>query len=326
MDLEPIRGVDLLTAHERHATVSWLWEGMLAAGNVTLLTSVWKAGKSSLLALLLAGRREGAVLLGRMIEAGASAVVSEEPAELWRRRARNLSFGPNLSLFCRPFTRTPSREQWHDLIGRLVLEHEQQGVNLVAFDPLIHVLPCGESHTTELRDALEALRRLTDLGIAVLILHHTAKRDAGLGKAARGAGALPAFADILLELRVPPGDPGAFQRRLNGFSRYEETPRQILAEMHVTGTSYRVLDDNDVSDDFSANWDAIAAALASSATSLTRQDLLKHWPATRSAPHPGTLWRWLQRALELGLVEMSGAGTKNEAFRFGLRERRQKTE
>ena len=54
------------------------------------------------MALLLAGRREGAVLLGRMIEAGASAVVSEEPAELWRRRARNLCFGPNLSLFCRP--------------------------------------------------------------------------------------------------------------------------------------------------------------------------------------------------------------------------------
>ena len=155
-------------------------------------------------------------------------------------------------------------------------------------------------------------------------MHHTAKRDAGLGKAARGAGALPAFADILLELRVLPGDPCTFQRRLNGFSRYEETPRQILAEMHVTGTSYRVLDDNDVSDDFSANWDAIALALASSATSLTRQDLLKHWPATRSAPHPGTLWRWLQRALELGLVEMSGAGTKNEAFRFALRERRQK--
>ena len=43
MDLEPIRGVDLLTAHERHATVSWLWEGMLAAGNVTLLASVCKA-------------------------------------------------------------------------------------------------------------------------------------------------------------------------------------------------------------------------------------------------------------------------------------------
>jgi len=324
MLLEPIRGVDLLTAHEQHPSVSWLWEGMVAAGNVTLLTSVWKAGKSSLLALLLAVRQQGGVLLGRVVEAGASAIVSEEPAELWRRRARNLAFGPNLSLFCRPFKHTPSREQWHDLIGHLVLEHEKHGVNLVAFDPLIHVLPCGESNTTELRDALEALRRLTDLGIAVLILHHTAKRDAGLGKAARGAGALPAFADILLELRVPPGDPSTFQRWLNGFSRYEETPRQILAEMHVTGTSYRVLSDNDVSDDFSANWDAIAAALASAATPLTRQDLLKYWPANRSVPHPGTLWRWLQRAQELGLVEKSGTGTKSEPFRFRLRERGQK--
>src|SRR5436190_10345317 len=43
---------------------------MLAAGNVTLLTSVWKAGKSSLPALLFAGRREGAVLLGRLPERG----------------------------------------------------------------------------------------------------------------------------------------------------------------------------------------------------------------------------------------------------------------
>ena len=105
MNLEPIRGVDLLTAHERQATVSWLWEGMLAAGNVTLLTSVWKAGKSSLLALLLAGRREGGVLLGRMIEAGASTVVSEEPAELWRRRARRSG-----SLRCASVRR--SRNPW----------------------------------------------------------------------------------------------------------------------------------------------------------------------------------------------------------------------
>ena len=93
--------------------------------------------------------------------------------------------------------------------------------------------------------------------------------------------------------------------------------------MHVTGTSYQVVSDNDVSDDFSANWDAIAAALATTDTPLTRPDLLTHWPATRSVPHPGTLWRWLQRALELGLVEMSGAGTKGDPLRFWLSERGQ---
>ncbi|MCI0685247.1 MAG: AAA family ATPase [Gemmataceae bacterium] len=319
MHLEPLRGDDWLTTQAQTATVSWIWEGMVAEGNITLLTSVWKAGKSSLLGLLLAHRHQGGLLLDRLVETGASAVVSEEPPDLWRRRARNLGFGPNLSLFCRPFPKTPTCAEWEELIERLVAEHKDHGVNLVAFDPLIHVLPCRENNTADLRDALEALRRLTDLGIAVLILHHTAKHDAGLGKAARGAGALPAFADILLELRVPSGDASTHRRWLNGFSRYEETPRQLLAEMHVTGTSYRVLDDHDVSDDFSANWDAIAAALAAGGAPLTRQELLAHWPAARSVPHTGTLWRWLKRSLELGLVEMTGTGLKGEPFRFGLR-------
>jgi len=321
MNLEPLRGGDLATPAGQSPPVSWIWEGILAAGNITLLTSVWKAGKSSLLALLLAHRHKGGDLLDRTVETGASAVVSEEPPELWRRRARNLGLGPNLSLFCRPFTKTPTREEWLELIDRLVEEHKRHGVNLVAFDPLIHVLPCPESNTAALRDALEALRRLTDLSIAVLILHHTAKRDAGPGKAARGAGALPAFADILLELRIPPGDPSTYRRWLSGFSRYEETPRQLLAAMHVTGTSYQVLDDDDITDDFSANWDAIEAALASAGKPLTRQELVEHWPATRSVPHDVTLWRWLRRALQLGLVEMTGARTKAEAFRFGLRRR-----
>lgn len=89
----------------------------------------------------------------------------------------------------------------------------------------------------------------------------------------------------------------------------------------MTGTSYAVIDDNDVTDDFSANWDAIEAALTAAGKPLTRQELLEQWPANRGVPHAGTLWRWLRRALELGLVAMTGSGTKLEAFRFGLRKR-----
>jgi hypothetical protein len=32
----------------------WLWHGYLLPGSVTLLTSVWKAGKTTLLSVLLA--------------------------------------------------------------------------------------------------------------------------------------------------------------------------------------------------------------------------------------------------------------------------------
>src|SRR4051812_30907881 len=42
----------------------WLWHGYLAAGKLTLLTSQWKSGKTTLLAVLLARLAEGGNLAG----------------------------------------------------------------------------------------------------------------------------------------------------------------------------------------------------------------------------------------------------------------------
>jgi hypothetical protein len=305
--------------------VEWVWEGIVAERNITLLTSLWKAGKSTLLAMLLARRHSGNALLDRFIQPGGSAVVTEEPADLWQRRARHLDLGPNVSFYCRPFTSTPQRSQWLDLIEQLAEEKKEHGVNLVAFDPLIHVLPCHENNATAVREALEPLRRLTDAGMAVLLLHHPAKREAGAGKSARGNGALHAFADVLLELRIPVGDPSGYQRSLHGYSRHQVTPRQICFEMNVTETDYKVISDQDVSDDFSANWHRIEAILTAAADApLTRQEVLARWPAERNSPHPGTLWRWLTRAQELALVVVTGHGTKLEPCRYQLRVKEQK--
>src|SRR5262249_39390829 len=38
---------------------AWLWQGYLAPGNVTLLTSQWKSGKTTLVSILLARLKEG---------------------------------------------------------------------------------------------------------------------------------------------------------------------------------------------------------------------------------------------------------------------------
>jgi hypothetical protein len=39
--------------------VDWLWYGLLATGNLTLLTGLWKLGKTTLLSLLLSRRKQG---------------------------------------------------------------------------------------------------------------------------------------------------------------------------------------------------------------------------------------------------------------------------
>jgi hypothetical protein len=35
-------------------------------------------------------------------------------------------------------------------------------------------------------------------------------------------------------------------------------------------------------------------------------------------PHDATLWRWLDRAVELGLAVRVGKGTKTEPYQYGL--------
>ena len=45
--------MDRLDPPAAPSTVPWLWHGLVARGKVTLLTSVWKAGKTTLLTGLL---------------------------------------------------------------------------------------------------------------------------------------------------------------------------------------------------------------------------------------------------------------------------------
>ena len=49
---------------------SWLWHGLLARGNLTLLTAVSKSGKTTLLSLLLARRHQGGTLAGLAVQPG----------------------------------------------------------------------------------------------------------------------------------------------------------------------------------------------------------------------------------------------------------------
>ena len=314
---KPLRGADLIAAET--PCIPGLWEGLLADGNITVLTGLWKAGKTTLVSMLLSRRHAGNVLLHRLVRAGGTAIVSEESADLWRRRARQFDFGPNYSLICRPFTGVPDSVQWQALLELLIQEQIEHDIDLVVFDPLLAFLPCAETDSTALRRLLPSMRVLTERGMAVLLLHHPAKEDGGLGKAARGSGVLPMFADIVLELRLPHGDAGSRRRRLSGFSRFAETPRQMHLELNDAGDDYQVLLDQDIHDDFRMIWDTIAAILQAAEQPLTRQELLARWPRDRVAPHVASLWRWLLRADMLGLLVREGEGTKHGAFRYRLR-------
>src|SRR3954469_18570176 len=87
-----------LSLHEMRCNaateIDWLWEGYIAAGNVTLLTSQWKCGKTTLLSVLLARLGSGGEVAGRRVRAGRAVVVSEEDPGHWLARGKLLDFGP----------------------------------------------------------------------------------------------------------------------------------------------------------------------------------------------------------------------------------------
>jgi hypothetical protein len=60
----PFRVQFLGTSEPSAAKIDWLWRGYLAPGQITLLTSLWKSGKTTLLDFLLARQKDGRNLLG----------------------------------------------------------------------------------------------------------------------------------------------------------------------------------------------------------------------------------------------------------------------
>src|SRR5262249_36728568 len=97
----------------------WLWQGFIAFGSITLLTSRWKTGKTTLLSVLLSPLRTGGMLAGSEAAAGPALIVSEESPALWVERGRKTLFGPDTRWLCRPFAGKPSREQWFGLVKHL---------------------------------------------------------------------------------------------------------------------------------------------------------------------------------------------------------------
>jgi hypothetical protein len=297
----------------------WVWRGLLAPGQITLLTGLWKAGKTTLLGHLLARRHQGGALLGQAVHPGPTIVVSEESRALWRARIRNLPPGPDACFICRPFFGRPSRAEFDELIAHLLELRRHRGADLVALDPLASFLSARtENVAEEMIAALAPLRRLTDAGFAVLLPHHPAKGNPNPGQAARGSGALLAYVDIHLELRLAdPMNPADRRRLLFAYGRSDETPPLVHFELNADGKDYTVLPDQP-GGDFPRHWPVLLGVLEDAADKLTRLQILGEWPADFPRPSLASLWRWLDTACARKLVAREGSGRAADPFRYWL--------
>lgn len=300
--------------------VDWLWHGYLAAGSVTLLTSQWKTGKTTLLSVLLTRMAAGGTLAGRAVRAGHVAVVSEEGEEHWAARDARLHFGPHVQLLCRPFRGRPTPDGWAALTASLADLRAAGRLDLAVVDPFATFLPGrSENEAGTVLDFLHPLQRLTAAGASVLVLHHPKKGAPAAGQMARGSGALMGAADVLMEMDVLPNGPdGDRRRRLWGFSRHPETPRQLVVELTEDGTDYLALGDFTAPEQ-ADGWPVLLGVLEDASKELTRREILDRWPEDFPAPPDVTLWRWLEKAVSTGKVLRKGSGRAKDPFKYWLK-------
>jgi hypothetical protein len=296
----------------------WLWHGYLAPRNITLLTSLWKAGKSTLISVLLSRMKTGGTMAGLPVRAGRAVVISEEPPEKWIERSQRVDLDGHVDWFCLPFTGTPTEEAWLELLGRVARLHEQKPIALLVIDSLSNLSPMrSENDAIQMLKPLQPLRRLTERGTCGLISHHPKKGPTLPGQAARGSGALAGFVDIIVEMHAVSRRPDDRRRLLRSFSRHAATPPSLVIEWTADGTDYRSLGTS-AELDYEHGWPLLHAILEQSEGPLTRLAILRRWPDAVVAPSKLTLWKWLGRAVQEGRVLQDGRGNRREPFRYQL--------
>jgi hypothetical protein len=287
------------------------------------LTSQWKAGKTTLVSVLLKHLSTGNSLAGLRVKPTKGVIVSEERLDRWQRRNESLRFGNNVIFLCRHGQIRTTPESWQGLIGHLERLGRDEGVELVVLDPLAPFLPgATENLSAAMRNVLEPLEQLTSAGQSVLLVHHPRKGKTAPGQAARGSGALSAFVDVLMEMRLPVDTgPLSRRRRLRAWSRFDGTPRNRIIELSEDGTSYGDLEyDPHVPAGYRLAPVAMRLLRNQPSGVLSRDQMLERWPRELKVPHPLALWRALDEAVKSGQINQQGSGRRNDPFCYLLPE------
>jgi hypothetical protein len=296
---------------------SWVWAGYIAREAITLISGLPKCGKTRLIVDLLKTLGGGGDLGGK-IEAAKVLIISEEGQGLWVRRRDDYAIADHVSVICRPFLARPNFRAWISFLEHVGMVVKRDHYDLVVLDTIGSLWPChDENDASQVTASLMPLHNLTRAGAGVLVVHHIKKTDGGEGTGARGSTALPAFCDVLVELRrYEPENAEDRRRTLTALSRYDETPHQLVLEL--TDTGYRCIGSKSDAKQ-SDRWAVVIEILSTEGPGQTIDEIRGAWPEVEVAkPAARTLRADFAKWGEHGRVTSTGAGSRGNPHRFRL--------
>jgi hypothetical protein len=293
----------------------WLLEGYLARGRITMLSALFKAGKTTWLAYLLLAMETEGRFIGQWVRPCKVLVITEEHPDEWAERRDLLGLKDHIDVLVRPAMYKMSAGEWLVFLNKLKATQQRNQYDLIVIDPISNLWPVkDENNAAEVQAALMPLHQV--LGdAAMLLLHHLRKAEGQEGTQSRGSGAIAAFIDLLVELRrFSPKDLSDRRRVLTATGRFRETPVELVVTLGEDGYATHGSRSDVRQNDLAA---VIRPALPEAAPGATAEELLERLPescdlgksklyAALNKGYEATNRRW----------ERSGGGVRGDPFRF----------
>jgi hypothetical protein len=191
--------------------------------------------------------------------------------------------------------------------------------DLIVFDTLAGLWPVrDENDAGQVQECLQPLQELAGTDRSIWLNHHLRKGDGAEATGHRGSGALCAFADILLELRrYAPGNRADRRRVLTGYGRWDQTPSELVIELHDDGTGYSACGDRIEAGRKELR--GVIAGLLPASPGVTIEQIMSDWPGD-STPRKQRLLDELRAGVDQGEWLRNGSGKRNDPYTYAIRE------
>lgn len=297
----------------------WVWDGFVARGAMTLLTGLWKVGKTTLLCHVLR-ESKGGDLAGREISPVNVLLVSEEAKDRWIERRRNFGLGRHIDVVSRPFRGLPTWDKWSRFVAWVRRKVEREEIGLVIFDVLANLWPVvKENDAGEVLRAAVPLQSIAEAGAGVLLINHPNKSDGSEGRASRGSGALPGLADVLVEFRRYDASRRDDTRGvLVTYSRYDESPPELVIRLDTQTNRYVPEGTRSDATAHDRKRYMLKEILGKSAPGATADRIWEKWAEDGEIPRPGkrTVETDLAALVDSNQAIRIGEGKKGSAYRY----------
>jgi hypothetical protein len=293
-----------------------LWEGVVGTESITLLSALWKCGKTTLLSHLLRGFAEGGEFCGTRTVPAKVLYLTEEHESFWAERRDELGIGDHVELDVQPFLIKPTFKEWIEYLNLIHSWVKRGDYVLVVFDTISALWPVNdENNAAEVAKALLPLRAIAALA-AILLVHHLKKSDGQEATGSRGSGALTAFVDTIIELRrVDAADRGNRQRILTGHGRHRDTLEEIVIELAEDGHGYTAMGTKAEAGANEVRDKVLSLLPPAESEGMTIDQIEEAWPG----PGAGVRRQTLCHALRAGVDtywRRAGTGKKGKPFRY----------